>query len=119
MISDCHRIVVQRVHYQHHRVRCPIVFAAMERFQRRALDRVAGVNQQQVWLFFAGALDQGCDLCEPAVVRFVCVVVDGIDIAVQISRTENGYLNSLGRKAPADEHQREHDHERREGVDKW
>lgn len=103
VIADGHRIVVERVHHQHHRIDAHVVLAAVERFQRRALNRVAGIDEHDVWLVFAHAVDESRDLGEAAVVGFVGVVVDRIDVAVQVRRAEDRDLHSFGRKAMAGE----------------
>lgn len=70
-------------------------------------------------MFFANAFDQGCDLRKAAVVGFVGVVIDWINVAVQIRGAENRDLHSLRRKAVAHKDQREQHHKRREGIDEW
>ena len=82
------------------------------------MNRVAGVDQQDVGLFLADAFDERGDLRQPPVVRFVCVVIDRIDIAVKIGGAKDRYLHALGREAATDQNQRQHDKERREGIDK-
>lgn len=62
-------------------------------------------------MFFADAFDEGGDLCEAAVIRFVGVIIDRVDVAVEICGSENRYLNSIGCEASADENKREHDDE--------
>jgi hypothetical protein len=57
-------------------------------------------------------------LCDAAVVGFVGVVVDRVDVAVQIGGAEDRDLNPIGHKAARHENEGEHDDEV-EGVDEW
>ena len=81
----------------------------MKRLERRALNRVAGIDEQDVWMFFTNAFDQRRDFGDAAVVGFVRVVIDGVDVAVQIGGAEDRDLNAIRGEAPAHENQGEHD----------
>ena len=111
MITNRNRIVIQRVHHQHQGVGGLVILPTMKRLERRTLNRVAGVDQQDILLLFANAFDQRRHLCEATVVRFVCVVVDRVDVAVQIGGSEDRDLNPVGRKAAPNENESEHDDE--------
>ena len=50
-------------------------------------------------MLLANAFDEGRDFGEPAVVGFVGVIVDRVDVAVQIGRAEDRYLYPLRHKA--------------------
>ena len=111
MIANCHRVESECTHREHHRIWRLIVFATVIRREWAALDSVAGINQEDVWLLIANASDECRNFCEAAVVRFVGVVIDGVDVAVKIGGAENRYLNSFRRKASSDENERKQDDE--------
>jgi len=67
-------------------------------------------------MFLANAFDQSCDLGEAAIVGFVCVVVYGQDVAVQVGGAEDCYLNSIRRKAVRGEDQSEDEDQRGERI---
>ncbi len=119
VIADSHRVVVQRAHHEHHRIWRRVVLATMKRREWRTLDRIAGIDQQNVRLFFADAFDQRGNLRKAAIVSLVGVVIDGVDVAVQIRGAEDRDLNALRGKASAHQHEGEHDDQGCQGVNEW
>ena len=64
VIADRHQVVMQRIHYQHHRIRRLIVFTVVIRLERTALNSIARIDQQKARLFFARTLDESGNLRE-------------------------------------------------------
>src|SRR5687767_406001 len=96
MVSHGHRVVVEGTHHEHHRISPHVVLATVKRLERRTLDRVTRVDQQCVWLLLTNALNECRDFGEPTVIGFVSVVIYRVDVAVQIGRAKDRYLDPLG-----------------------
>ena len=73
MVTKGHRVVADGIHRENRGVRRLVVFAAVEIGERRALDRVAGIEQQQMRIFRAGLLHDGGHLGETVLVGLVGV----------------------------------------------
>ena len=95
MITDRHRVILQGVHRQHHRIGRRVVAFVVKILERRALDRVAGINEDQIGIIFAGLLDQRRHLGDADVVVLVRVVIDGKDSPMHVSGAENDYVRAL------------------------
>ena len=95
MIADGHRVVCERVHREHHRIGGRIVFLVVVILERRALNRIARIDQENVFVFLPHLPDQSCDFCQPAVIWFVSVVIDREKISVLIGGAENHDVNPL------------------------
>ena len=101
MIAHRHRVVMQSVHRQHHRIGRCVVVLVMKVFERRSLNRVARIEQEQIGVILARLFDQRGNFRDPDVVVFVRVVINRKDAAVHVSRAEDDNMRARGRACPA------------------
>ncbi|MCX6638103.1 MAG: hypothetical protein NT090_23855 [Acidobacteria bacterium] len=110
VVAKRHRVVAKVVHRQHHRIGLE-TFGGQAQAQRqaavahvlrvnrldgRALNGVAGIDQDAVRVLAAGGVDQGGQLGKPAVRRPRRVVVVRVDVAVQVGGGQHGDRDGLG-----------------------
>jgi hypothetical protein len=67
-------------------------------FEGRALNGVAGINEQEVRVLLARLPDDGGDARKAARFGFVGVVVEGKDVAVEVCRREDGDPSARARR---------------------
>jgi len=96
VVSEGHARVTQRVHREHHWVDGLVVDAVVVVGERRALDGVAAVDQEQIRRLLAGGADEGGDAGEAVGGRLVVAIVDGEDSPVEIGGGEDGDAGAFG-----------------------
>ena len=94
MVTDRHRIIVQGVHCQHHRIQRRVVAFVMKILEWRSLNRVARIEQQEIRISLARFFDECRDFCNSHVVVLVRIVVDWEYTSVHICRTQDGYVRA-------------------------
>ena len=82
------------------------------------MNRVAGVDEQHVGMFAADSFDKRGDFGEAAVIGFVGVVIDRVDVAVKVGGAEDRDLDSIGGKASRNEYERKQDDDGCRGKDR-
>jgi hypothetical protein len=95
VVADSHSVVMQRIHRQHHRVGRRVVAPVVQVFERRTLNRVARIDQQQIRIVLPRFFDQRGDFRDPHVVVFVRVVIDRKDAPVHVGRAEKNQVNTF------------------------
>ena len=66
----------------------------MKVFKRSPLDRVSGINQQQIRIVLACFFYQRGHFRDPNVVVFIGVVINRKDTAVHVGRAENDQVHA-------------------------
>ena len=89
VVADSHCVVTHGAHHRHHRIGQSVVYPGVMEGQRRALYRIAGIEQQQAGILLARLFHYRRNAGQSAHVRFVCVVVDRENVAVQVRGRKN------------------------------
>ena len=95
MIADGHRVIVQRIHREHHGIRRLIVFLIVVVLERSSLNRIARIEEQDVLVFLTKLPDERGNFCQTAVVGFVGVVIHRKQVTVEIGCAENDQVNAF------------------------
>ena len=95
MIPHGHRIVVQGIHRQHHRIEGRVVPLVMKVFEWCPLNRISRVHQQQIGIILARFLYQRGDLGDAHVVILIRVVIDWENAAVHVGRAQDDHVRAL------------------------
>ncbi len=96
VVPDRHRVVAHAAHHRGHRIGAGGAVAVIDRGQRRALDRVAPVEQQHRGALGAHRAHQARDLLQAAARRAVGEVVPRGQRAVDVGGVEDGDPRALG-----------------------
>ena len=100
VIADGQRVELQRAHCQHHRIRRGVVLPVMKIRERRSLNGVARVDEDQVGVVLARLLDERRRFREADVGRTVRVVIDRENISVQIGRGNDRHTRAVTGRGP-------------------